>query len=48
MAQQPHVNYTTVENSLYYEYFNNLAKAEDKLFDKWVEMADNITSFDKE
>ena len=38
MAQQPDVKFTTVENSLYQEYFENMALAEDKLSNKWEEM----------
>lgn len=48
MARQPHVKYTTVENSLYQEYFENIADAEDKLFKKWELMTDNVTSIDYE
>ena len=38
MARQPHVKYTTVENSLYQGYFENMARAEDTFFNKWEEM----------
>ena len=48
MARQPNVKYTTVENSLYQQYFENLALAEDKMFNEWDQMTGNVTSVETE
>jgi ionotropic glutamate receptor len=38
LAQQSKINYTVVENSPYYEYFKNMASAEEDLYKKWKDM----------
>ena len=38
LAQQSKINYTVVENSPYYEYFKNMASAEEDLYAKWKDM----------
>ncbi len=38
LAQQSKINYTVVEGSPYYEYFNNMASAEEDLYKKWKDM----------
>ena len=38
LAQQSKINYTVVEGSPYYEYFKNMASAEEDLYKKWKDM----------
>ena len=38
LAQQSKINYTVVEGSSYYEYFQNMASAEKNLYEKWKDM----------
>lgn len=38
LAQQSKINYTVVEGSPYYEYFKNMASAEEELYNKWKDM----------
>jgi ionotropic glutamate receptor len=38
LAQQSKINYTVVENSPYFEYFKNMASAEEDLYKKWKDM----------
>ena len=38
LAQQSKINYTVVEDSPYYEYFQNMASAEEDLYKKWKDM----------
>ena len=38
LAQQSKINYTVVEGSPYYEYFKNMAGAEEDLYKKWKDM----------
>ena len=44
MARQSKINYTTVADSPYLEYFENMAGAEDELYKKWKEITLNCTS----
>ncbi len=38
LAQQSKINYTVVEDSPYFEYFQNMASAEEDLYKKWKDM----------
>ena len=38
LAQQSKINYTVVDGSPYYEYFKNMASAEEDLYKKWKDM----------
>ena len=38
LSQQSKINYTVVEGSSYYEYFQNMASAEKNLYKKWKDM----------
>ena len=38
LAQQSKINYTVVANSPYYEYFDNMASAEEDLYRVWKEL----------
>ena len=44
LARQSRINYTTTANSPYFEYFKNMAGAEDELYRKWKEITLNRTS----
>ncbi|KAG7160957.1 Ionotropic receptor 25a-like 3, partial [Homarus americanus] len=44
LAHQAKINFTTTRNSAIYEYFHNMAKAEDELFRVWKELTLNSTS----
>ena len=38
LAQQSRINYTVVKDSPYYEYFKNMANAEEDLYNVWKKM----------
>ena len=38
LAQQSKINYTVVANSPYYDYFKNMAGAEEDLYNVWKKM----------
>ena len=44
LARQSRINYTTVLNSTYLEYFKNMAGAEEELYRKWKEITLNSSS----
>ncbi|XP_045135403.1 ionotropic receptor 25a-like isoform X2 [Portunus trituberculatus] len=44
LARQAKINFTTVKGSSTFEYFDNMAKAEDELFRVWKELTLNSTS----
>ncbi|XP_050716691.1 ionotropic receptor 25a-like isoform X2 [Eriocheir sinensis] len=44
LARQAKINFTTVKSSSTFEYFDNMAKAEDDLFRVWKELTLNSTS----
>ena len=41
MAKQSRINYTTVKDTVYFEYFENMANAEEELYQKWKELSLN-------
>ena len=43
LARQSRVNYTTVKDTVYYDYFLNMASAEEELYQKWKELSLNGT-----
>ena len=47
LARQSRINYTTTANSPYFEYFKNMAGAEDELYKKWKEITLNRSSSDQ-
>lgn len=44
LARQSRINYTTVSDSPYFEYFKNMAGAEEELYRKWKEITLNSSS----
>ena len=44
LARQSRINYTTVSDSPYLEYFKNMAGAEEELYRKWKEITLNSSS----
>ncbi|ROT70490.1 olfactory ionotropic receptor IR8a [Penaeus vannamei] len=44
LARQAKINFTTTKDTSIFEYFNNMAKAEDELFRVWKELTLNSTS----
>ncbi len=41
LARQSRINYTVVKDTAYYEYFSNMASAEEELYQKWKELTLN-------
>ena len=41
LARQSRINYTTVMDTVYYDYFFNMASAEEELYQKWKELSLN-------
>ena len=44
LALQSKINYTVVKDSPYYEYFKNMASAEEDLYKKWKDMTLSSTA----
>ena len=47
LAQQSRINYTVVKDSPYYEYFKNMANAEEDLYNVWKKMTLESNRFGK-
>ena len=41
LAKQSRINYTVVKDTVYYDYFVNMAGAEEELYQKWKELSLN-------
>ena len=39
LAKQSRINYTVVKDTVYYDYFENMANAEEELYQKWKEIS---------
>ena len=43
LAKQSRINYTVVKDTVYYDYFVNMAGAEEELYQKWKEISLNAS-----